>query len=247
MPTHPSNVSNTVLQYTVIAANALQDRGKAAQIPFVDTVCSLTLAVVSLIQNTTSQKEQCLQMVEDIHLVLCALIGLCANSDNIASPQLLEHIALYHTLQKFHACLKAQQELGNLKRLFKQGEITQQMNICKQELSKACNMFRMNYGASGPSALVEAKINTEQRHQELLELISTQTESVEAVSSIIVQHFQQCGQCLLVLDNFETPWEHTNSRSNVEDFLSTLTEVPNLALLASPVVINSVLGLLILH
>jgi hypothetical protein len=34
-------------------------------------------------------------MVEDIHLVLCALMGLCVDSDNIASPQLLEHIAEY--------------------------------------------------------------------------------------------------------------------------------------------------------
>jgi hypothetical protein len=34
-------------------------------------------------------------MVEDIHLVLCALMGLCVDSDNIGSPQLLECIAEY--------------------------------------------------------------------------------------------------------------------------------------------------------
>jgi hypothetical protein len=34
-------------------------------------------------------------MVEDIHLMLCALMGLCVNSDNLAFPQLLEHIAEY--------------------------------------------------------------------------------------------------------------------------------------------------------
>jgi hypothetical protein len=50
MPTHSLDISNPVLQYTVVAANALQDLGKASQIPFVGTVCSLTLAVVSLIQ-----------------------------------------------------------------------------------------------------------------------------------------------------------------------------------------------------
>ncbi|KAF7372606.1 hypothetical protein MVEN_00123500 [Mycena venus] len=144
MPTHSSNISHTVLQFTVIAADALRDLGKAAQIPFVGTVCSLTLAVVPLIQNTKSQKEKCLQMVEDIHLVLCALMGLCIDSDNLASPQLLEHIAEYaQTLKKFHACLKAQKELGNLKRLFKQGEITQQLSACKQELSNACDVFRV--------------------------------------------------------------------------------------------------------
>jgi hypothetical protein len=87
-------------------------------------------------------------------------MALCINSDNLASPQLLEHIAEYaqyvvrpnrqiviliqfRTLQKFHACLKAQKELGHLKRLFKQGEITQQLRICKQELSNTCDMFRV--------------------------------------------------------------------------------------------------------
>jgi uncharacterized CHY-type Zn-finger protein len=101
-------------------------------------------------------------MVEDIHLVLCALMGLCIDSDNIASPQLLEHIADYaqcvpptrrinviliqfRTLQKFHACLKAQKELGNLKRLFKQSEITQQLNTCKRDLSNACNIFTVGH------------------------------------------------------------------------------------------------------
>jgi hypothetical protein len=34
-------------------------------------------------------------MVEDIHLVLCALMGLCISSDNLASPQLLGHVAEY--------------------------------------------------------------------------------------------------------------------------------------------------------
>jgi hypothetical protein len=34
-------------------------------------------------------------MVKDIHLVLCALMGLYVDSDNLASPQLLEHIAEY--------------------------------------------------------------------------------------------------------------------------------------------------------
>jgi hypothetical protein len=34
-------------------------------------------------------------MVEDIHLMLCTLMGLCTDSDSIASPQLLELIAEY--------------------------------------------------------------------------------------------------------------------------------------------------------
>jgi hypothetical protein len=50
MPNHLPEISNTVLQYTVVAANALRDLGNATQIPFIVPVCSLALAVVPLIQ-----------------------------------------------------------------------------------------------------------------------------------------------------------------------------------------------------
>ncbi|KAJ7282373.1 hypothetical protein C8J57DRAFT_1295223 [Mycena rebaudengoi] len=37
--------------------------------------------------------------------------------------------------------------------------------------------------------------------------------------------------CLLVFDNFETPWEPTESRAQVENFLALLADIPQLALL----------------
>jgi DNA replication protein DnaC len=40
---------------------------------------------------------------------------------------------------------------------------------------------------------------------------------------------------LLVLDNLETPWETLSSRSEVEEFLSLLTDVPHLGLMVSNV------------
>jgi hypothetical protein len=42
----------------------------------------------------------------------------------------------------------------------------------------------MKYGAMVASALVESNIDTEQRHEELLELILAQSESVETGSSV---------------------------------------------------------------
>jgi hypothetical protein len=47
----------------------------------------------------------------------------------------------------------------------------------------------------------------------------------------IVQHFTRCGPCLVVLDNFETPWEPLEFRGKVEEFISLLTDIPTLALL----------------
>jgi hypothetical protein len=52
------------------------------------------------------------------------------------------------------------------------------------------------------------------------------------LSRKIVLHFTQAPPSLLVLDNFETPWEGS-ARSEVEDFLSLLTDVQHLGVLVS--------------
>ncbi|KAF8201050.1 hypothetical protein K438DRAFT_634293 [Mycena galopus ATCC 62051] len=51
------------------------------------------------------------------------------------------------------------------------------------------------------------------------------------LSKSISSHLHQSGPCLVVLDNFETPWETIESRSRVEEFLSSLSAVPSFALL----------------
>jgi hypothetical protein len=49
----------------------------------------------------------------------------------------------------------------------------------------------------------------------------------------VVQYFSGQPPCLLILDNLETPWEPMESRNGVEEFLSLLTDVENLALIVS--------------
>jgi AAA+ ATPase superfamily predicted ATPase len=40
--------------------------------------------------------------------------------------------------------------------------------------------------------------------------------------------------CLMILDNFETPWEVLEGRGKVEAFLALLADIPQVALLVSP-------------
>ncbi|KAJ7265581.1 hypothetical protein C8J57DRAFT_1620523 [Mycena rebaudengoi] len=47
----------------------------------------------------------------------------------------------------------------------------------------------------------------------------------------IAHYFSHAPPCLLVLDNLETTWETFSSRSEVEEFLSLLTDVPHLGLM----------------
>ncbi|KAJ7042291.1 hypothetical protein C8F04DRAFT_1295353 [Mycena alexandri] len=47
----------------------------------------------------------------------------------------------------------------------------------------------------------------------------------------VLQHFSSRPTNLLILDNFETLWEPIESRSEIEEFLSLLTDIPSLALM----------------
>jgi hypothetical protein len=49
----------------------------------------------------------------------------------------------------------------------------------------------------------------------------------------VVLHFSHNPPSLLILDNLETVWEPTEHRSQIEEFLSLLTDVDNLALIVS--------------
>ncbi|KAJ6567700.1 P-loop containing nucleoside triphosphate hydrolase protein, partial [Mycena vulgaris] len=49
----------------------------------------------------------------------------------------------------------------------------------------------------------------------------------------VIMHFTYGPPSLLVLDNLETPWESMSSQSEVEEFLSLLTDVPHLGLMVT--------------
>ncbi|KAF7312683.1 NB-ARC domain-containing protein [Mycena indigotica] len=46
----------------------------------------------------------------------------------------------------------------------------------------------------------------------------------------IIRHLTEKSSSLLVLDNFETPWEPQENRPGVEDFVSALSDIPHVAL-----------------
>ncbi|KAJ7271630.1 P-loop containing nucleoside triphosphate hydrolase protein [Mycena rebaudengoi] len=94
--------------------------------------------------------------------------------------------------------------------------------------------------AAVQNAQVESKYS--QRHFVSCQSTSTCVELVSMIadhlglekqsnlSGTIVHYLIHAPPSLLVLDNFETPWEPSNSRSEVEEFLSLLTDIPQLAL-----------------
>ncbi|KAJ7655939.1 hypothetical protein B0H17DRAFT_1146271 [Mycena rosella] len=182
----PRHSSSNILQYTLVAVNALQDVSDITQIPFLRSVCTMSASIISLVQDIRSRRDRNLRMVEDMHRVLCILMALCTHAEIMSSPQMLRQIVEYaDTLQKFYACLRGQTELGTIKRFFKHGEITAQLDLCESRLKVASEVLSTQYGVGIASTLLQMDIDTEQRHQELLELISARSESFSTTASSI--------------------------------------------------------------
>ncbi|KAF7344728.1 NB-ARC domain-containing protein [Mycena venus] len=185
MPPGSAATADRLLDYAAVAANTLRDVATASQIPFLARVCTITLTIIPMVENTRFQRERCLCILEEIHHSLCALTYLAILSDDIQAPRMLDQIAQYAgTLQKFDACLRSQRELGTIKRLFKQGEITAQLDTCETELRASLGIFTAEQAVRLATAVIELNLDTETRHQELLELISSQSSSFDTVSLI---------------------------------------------------------------
>jgi ABC-type lipoprotein export system ATPase subunit len=58
----------------------------------------------------------------------------------------------------------------------------------------------------------------------------------------VVLHFMHAPPSLLVLDNLETSWEPVSSRKEVEEFLSLLTDVPQLGLMVCNISVKELLN-----
>jgi hypothetical protein len=67
------------------------------------------------------------------------------------------------------------------------------------------------------------------------------------LTQLVVQHFNTIGPSFLILDNLETVWEPTDSRGNINEFLSLLTDVEHLALMVGGVLLSFSLLLMTLQ
>ncbi|KAJ6477223.1 hypothetical protein DFH09DRAFT_1056595 [Mycena vulgaris] len=166
---------DSLLEYTRIAARTLQDIS-GPNVPLLKAVSGATLLVIPIVQDIRANRERCVRMVEKVHQLLCTLTLLSLNIGTTMSPKVLGDIGrLAQTLQKFYACLRSQQELGKLRRFFKQTEITAQLEACEGELQGVSESFKVQSATAPTAAIADLCTRAEQRHQEILELLETRS------------------------------------------------------------------------
>ncbi|KAJ7929865.1 hypothetical protein B0H13DRAFT_1859349 [Mycena leptocephala] len=166
---------NNITDCLTPVVTLLQGINDALGPPFVQSIVNTTLAVMTGIKNIKRNKDECLQLVEDIHGILHVIVNLHITSETPSSlpPAILEDIGSFTgTLHKIYAYVEAQQDGNRLKQIFCQGEINTLLKDCRAGLDHAVKIFKVDTGAMMMTNMDEMKKKTEAMHKELLELIS---------------------------------------------------------------------------
>ncbi|KAJ7235592.1 P-loop containing nucleoside triphosphate hydrolase protein [Mycena rebaudengoi] len=163
-----------LIQYTTSTASTVKEIAGSFQIPFLASATTLTLSILKCVESIKSNRDEWMIMVEQIHEILCTIAKLCSTSEiqGVLPTAVLYDIAIFsETLQKIFTFLKVQQKMGKIKQLFKQSDNAERLEICKQELNKAVEMFRVRAGGSALFHIGQMKKDAKQQHEELIALL----------------------------------------------------------------------------
>ncbi|KAJ7656614.1 hypothetical protein B0H17DRAFT_1337963 [Mycena rosella] len=171
----PSLELKGIIEYTTLAASTTQEIAISAGVPFLGSVASLTLAILKVVETVRANKEQCFRLVDKIHTILCAIIGISSASvgDGGIAPAVFRDIESFmETLQRIYSVMKAQQAMGRIKQLFRQPEMASKLYSCQAELRQSQEKFQIQAGTQTAIETSRVQRDAKQQHEELMARIA---------------------------------------------------------------------------
>ncbi|KAJ7245853.1 P-loop containing nucleoside triphosphate hydrolase protein [Mycena rebaudengoi] len=168
-----------LIEYTTLAATTAQKIAETAKVPFLGSTTALSLSILKYIE--IKQKEEYVEIMEQIHESLCIIIQLHSTSEikGVLPRALLYDIARFtQTLEKVFTALNGQQKgtLAKIKGLFQQPEAAERLEKCKQELSKIIELFKAQVTGSTLSQMGQMKKDAKEQHEKLVALLKTHSD-----------------------------------------------------------------------
>ncbi|KAJ7128554.1 hypothetical protein C8R44DRAFT_732888 [Mycena epipterygia] len=160
--------------------------------PFIPAIANTTRSLITLVQNVKKNKEECIQLMENLHELLYAIVNLHMKTRNPSClpPATLSAFGeLTETLHKVYAFIEAQQEGNKIKHFFRQSEMKTLLSDCHVGLQKVFDMLKMEGAISLHGNIVQMQTETERIHMELLELISTSSDATISDRSSSIHHW----------------------------------------------------------
>ncbi|KAJ6603287.1 hypothetical protein DFH09DRAFT_1354568 [Mycena vulgaris] len=151
---------NNIIACLTPIVSLLDDLHDGFGTPFVPAISSTTLSLISAVQTVKRNKDECIQFMEDIYRLLCAIINLHLMSETggALSPQTLHHIGEFtETLHKIHIFVEAQVDGNKIKHFFRQSEMTSLLNDCHTRLQHTLEVFKIEGGLVSFTDIDEAQ------------------------------------------------------------------------------------------
>ncbi|KAJ7452895.1 hypothetical protein FB451DRAFT_1521009 [Mycena latifolia] len=164
-------LTNTIACLTQ-AITLLNELSDTFGTPFVPAISNTTLSLITAVQNVKKNKEDCIQLLENVYKLLCAIVNLHLESEAKGNlpPATLKHVGKFtETLHKIHTFVELQQDRSKIRHFFRQMETKTLLSECQSGLQQAFEVFKARNGITIAQMQEEAEI----MHKETLELIST--------------------------------------------------------------------------
>ncbi|KAJ7927027.1 hypothetical protein B0H13DRAFT_1861789 [Mycena leptocephala] len=140
------------------------------------------------IQNVKRNRDDCIRLLENIHQILYTIVNLHIRSETAGSlhPAMQGHIGKFtETLQKIHTFVEAQQNGNKIKYFLRHSEMNTLLKDCHSGLDEVLEVFKIEIGTISFTGIVDMKQKTENMHNELLEFISTLSNSTSDDNSSV--------------------------------------------------------------
>ncbi|KAK7039738.1 NB-ARC domain-containing protein [Favolaschia claudopus] len=181
-----SGQMNNILKYAAIAASTLSDISDSTDVPFLRTIATVTVSILTIVQTVKTNQDECMRMVARIEELLSVILRLCAPQNEL-SPATLRNVGSFtDTLQKIHAYVNLQQNTSVFKRFFRQSENAALLAECQAGLAHASDVFEIEARLVTAVEMAEMHDRAEKRHHDLLELVGCQREYEESDSASLV-------------------------------------------------------------
>ncbi|KAJ7455047.1 hypothetical protein FB451DRAFT_1516637, partial [Mycena latifolia] len=168
-------LNNTITYLTPVVA-LLNELSDTFGTPFVPAISTTTLSLITMVQNVKKNKDDCIQLLENVYQLLCAIVNVHIKSETKGNlpPATLVHVGKFmETLHKIHTFVEAQQDGSKIKSFFRQTETKTLLSECRAGLQQAVEVFKTKTNITVLSHMTQMQEEAEIMHNAVLELIST--------------------------------------------------------------------------
>ncbi|KAF7352147.1 NB-ARC domain-containing protein [Mycena venus] len=164
-----------IRKYLSLVTPILSELCDAFGSPFLKAISTITLSLSAEAENIKRNKDDCIELIEQVHTIVCAIVDLHIKADNnsILPPAMLEHLGSFtKTLQKIHTYVEAKQDASRFKHFFHQNATKTLLRECKAGLQQALAVFKVQIGIEFFADMGEMQKSMHEKHDKMLALIS---------------------------------------------------------------------------